>query len=107
MPYVEDFGTSYIDGYNRLAFHINKTDDHGNTMLMISAQNGNSKICKYLIQKGANPNHQNNFGHTAAHFAVAYKFLELSQWLFENGASDVVENKYGLSPYDGIDEPEY
>jgi len=102
VPYLENFGTSYVDGYERLAFHINKADEHGNSMLTLAAQNGNMKIAKYLVAKGANPNHQNLQGHTPAHFAIAYKFFELSQWLFENGADDTVQNKYQLTPYDGL-----
>ena len=100
--YVMDHGTVYLGGYERLPFHLNKTDEFGNTMLSLACQNGNVKICKYLVAKGANPNHQNKMGQTPAHFAIAYKFFDLSNWLFENGASDLVENKFGLSPYDGL-----
>ena len=36
----------------------------------------------------------------------AYDFLDFSSWLFdpENGANadDLLENMYGLSPYDGL-----
>eukprot|EP01034_Spumella_vulgaris_P023983 gene23983-30270_t len=102
MGYAPDHGTVYLVGYERLPFHANKTDEFGNSMLSLACQNGNVKICKYLMQKGANPNHQNKTGQTPAHFAIAYKFFDLSNWLFENGASDLVENKFGLSPYDGL-----
>jgi ankyrin repeat protein len=71
-------------------------------LLHLASQNGNVKIAKYLISKGANPNHQNQHGQTPAHFAIAYKFFDLSTWLFENGGDDTIENKYGLSPYDGL-----
>ena len=91
-----------MDGYDKLAFHINKTDDYGNTLLSLACQNCNLSICKYLIAKGANANHQNNVGHTPAHFAIAFKSFELSQWLFENGGNDTIENRYGLTPYDGL-----
>jgi len=101
-PYVADHGTVYLAGYERLPFHINKTDEFGNTLLTLSCQNGNAKICKYLLSKGANPNHQNRHGQTPAHFAIAYQFYDLSQFLFENGGDDTIENKFGLSPYDGL-----
>lgn len=100
--YVPEHGTVYLSSYERLPFHANKTDEHGNTMLSLAAQNGNAKIVKYLLAKGANPNHQNHQGQTAAHFAIAYQFFDLSTWLFENGADDTLENKYGLSAYDGL-----
>jgi hypothetical protein len=104
--YVLDNGTVYSDGYERLPFHINKVDEHGNTMLSLSAQNGNLKISKYLLAKGANPNHQNLHGQTPAHFAIAYKFFELSQYIFEHGGDDTLENRFGLSPYDGLSNEE-
>ena len=102
VPYIEDNGTAYKDAYDKLAFHINKVDEHGNTMLTLACQNGNVKVTKFLMSKGANPNHQNNQGQTPAHFAVAYQFFDLSTWMFANGASDTVENKFGLTPYDGL-----
>ena len=71
-------------------------------MLSLACQNGNIKIAKYLYTKGANLNHQNKNGHTPGHFAVSYQFFELSHWLFENGADDQIENRYGLSAYDGL-----
>ena len=61
-PYVEDFGTAYLDAYEREHFNLNKMDDFGNTLLLIAAQNGNEKIAKLLVEKGANPNHQNRQG---------------------------------------------
>lgn len=39
-------------------FNLNKMDDHGNTLLMVAAQNGHLKMAKLFIYKGANPNHQ-------------------------------------------------
>ena len=100
--YILDNGTIYQDGYEALPFHINKADQHGNTMLSLAAQNGNMKVSKFLINKGCNPNHQNLHGQTPAHFAIAYKFYELSQYLFENGGDDTLENKFGLQAYDGL-----
>jgi len=100
--YAVDHGTIYLPGYERLPFHLNKTDDFGNSLLSYACQNGNAKICKYLIAKGANMNHQNAAGQTPAHFAIAFKFFDLSTWMFENGADDTIHNKFGLSPYDGL-----
>ena len=73
VAYVTDFGTVYVDGYERLPFHVNKSDEFGNTMLSLACQNGNVKVAKYLVSKGANPSHQNKQGQSPAHFAIAYK----------------------------------
>ena len=105
VPYVEDFGTAYVDAYERENFNLNKVNEHGNTMLHVSAQNGNEKIAKVLITKGANPNHQNKTGQTAGHYANAYQFYDYLSWLYDpeaGGADDTLENMYGLGPYDGL-----
>jgi len=104
MPFLQEHGTIYVEGYAKLVFHINMVDEYGNTLLSLAAQNGNMKVAKFLMSKGANPNHQNKLGHTPSHFAIAYHFYEMSTWLFENGADDSIENIYGHTPYDGINE---
>eukprot|EP00752_Nemacystus_decipiens_P011149 g9905.t1 len=107
VPYVSGFGTAYVDAYEQEPFNLNKVDDHGNTLLMVAAQNGNLKTAKLFVNKGANPNHQNKAGHTAGHYAISYQFFDLSEWLFlqdgnGGGADDTIENSFGLGPYDGL-----
>ena len=46
VPYVEDFGTAYVDAYERETFNLNKVNEHGNTMLHVA------KIAKLLVEKG-------------------------------------------------------
>jgi len=106
-PYVEDFGTAYVDAYEMEAFNLNKVDEFGNSLLIVASQNGSLKIAKLLVEKGANPNHQNREGQTAAHFANEYGFMDFLTWMFEGGedgagGDDGVANKYGLTPYDGM-----
>jgi len=105
--YVDSFGTQYIDALNGPAFHINKTDEHGNTLLSIACQNGRFNMSKLLVKKGANINHQNAQGNTPLHFALAYKFNELAAWLADpdkGGADDTIQNIHGNSPFDGLGE---
>ena len=106
VQYVPDIGTVYIGSYeNALNFHINETDEYGNTLLHVAAQNGNLRIARLLVQKGANTNHQNKQGQTAAHFALAYQFFDFAGWMFDGGgADDTICNMYGLSPYDGLED---
>ena len=68
----------YIDMLNGPAFHINKGDDKGNTLLLVAAQNGRQKLAQVLIRKGANPNHQNASGNTAMHYSEAQPPLQPS-----------------------------
>lgn len=105
-PYVPGFGTEYVSSLDGLAFHVNKTDEHGNTLLMVAAQNNRLKMAQLLIRKGSNPNHQNAQGNTAMHFAMSYKFHDLAAWLVDpekGGASDEVHNQHGLDPYEGLE----
>ena len=74
-------------------------------MLHVSAQNGNEKIAKLLIEKGANANHQNRQGQTPGHFANSYGFWDMLSWLFDPegaGADDTITNRFGLGVYDGL-----
>ncbi|CAK4608446.1 unnamed protein product [Aphanomyces euteiches] len=103
--YVQGGGTIYEDSTEHLAIHINKSDDHGNTLLILAAQNNLLKVAQFLVSKGANPNHQNKQGQTAGHYAMAYNFFDLGAWLLDpdkGGGRDDLANIYGLSAYDGL-----
>lgn len=109
VQFMEEFGTVYKKHISDLAFHINQSDEHGNTLLHVAAQNGNMKIAKFLISKGSNPNHQNKQGQTPGHFAVSYQFYDFASWLFDEeggGGDDLLVNIFGLGPYDGLSQSE-
>ena len=64
------------------------------------------RVAQVLVAKGANVNHQNRGGQTAAHYAMAYNFFDLGAWLLDpdkGGASDEIENEHGLGAYDGLE----
>ena len=106
LQFVEDIGTAYIDQYEREPFNLNRVDEHGNTLMHITAQTGNIRIGKLLVRKGANPNHQNKQGQTPGHFAVAYQIYDFASWLFDErggGANDLLTNIFDLGPYDGLE----
>lgn len=105
VQFVDGIGTFYVEDYDKVKFSMNKTDEYGNTMLHIAAQNGNVKIAELLIEKGCNPNHQNKQGNTPGHFAIAYKFYDFATWFFDDdggGGNDLISNSSGLGAYDGI-----
>jgi len=109
VQFMEGMGTVYAKSVADAIFHLNKNDEHGNTLMHVAAQNGNLQIAKLLIDKGANPNHQNKQGQTPGHFAVAYQFFDFASWLFdEDGGNgdDLITNIYGLGPYDGLSPPD-
>ena len=56
---------------------IDYVDVGGNTLLLISCQNGNKRIAKLCLRKGSNINKQNLNGQTCLHYAFGYGFGEL------------------------------
>lgn len=86
-------------------FEINKEDEKGNTLLLISAQNRMKRMLELLITRNADINHQNVLGNTALHYALAYDTEgTIAEYLIEKGADDTIENKVGLTCYDGLGE---
>ena len=89
-------------------FDVDAKDDQGNTLLMTAVQNGNKKAVDMLIRRGSTLNHINGNGNTALHYALAYDTTgEIATYLIERGADDTIENRQGLSAYDGLgdDDP--
>jgi len=84
-------------------FDVNSEDSNGNILLIVASQQVNVSLCELLIKRGANVNHQNGNGNTALHYAMAYDPSgDVGEYLIANGADDMLENQWGLSPYDGI-----
>jgi hypothetical protein len=88
-----------------LDFHdaeVDCLDEHGNTPLLLAAQQGAKPLCKELLRRAANINHQNYAGCTVLHYAHEYKHTQLAQYLNEKGADDSLLNKEGLTCYEGL-----
>ncbi|GBG33418.1 Ankyrin repeat domain-containing protein 27 [Hondaea fermentalgiana] len=95
-----------VESALNMGFDPNETDSHGNTALIVAAQNLNKRIAELLIRRGANVNHQNSQGNTAMHFAFSYDVAQdsgIGELLISHGADDSLENRLGLSCYDGIE----
>lgn len=81
---------------------LNTADEHGNTLLILAAQQGNKRMCKFLLRRGANINAQNLSGNTVLHYAYAYNHSELGQYLESKGADNNLLNAAGLTCYEGL-----
>ena len=81
---------------------MDSKDSKGNTLLLAAAQNGNKRIAKLALRKGANINLQNLTGQTALHFAFAYGYEDLGNYLISKGADDSLTNAEGLTCYEGL-----
>jgi ankyrin repeat protein len=71
---------------------VDAEDEHGNTVLIVAAQNNNKRICKELLRRGANIHHQNNMGQTCLHFAFALGYNALGEYLLAKGGSTTLQN---------------
>merc|ERR1712013_408107 len=69
------------------------------------------KEVRNMLEKGINPNtideygntdHQNYRGDTAAHYAFAYGYKLLAEYILSKGADDRLKNELGLRCYQGI-----
>lgn len=76
-------------------------DEHGNTLLIIAAQQGNKKLCKFLLRRGAYINAQNHHGNTVLHYLYEYGHVNLAEYLIQKGADDSFLNGEGLTCFEG------
>ena len=69
------------DALDQDAF-IDCHDEHGNTPLLLAAQQGNKKVIKHLMRRGANIHHQNDAGCTVLHDCHEYVRTVLAIFFF-------------------------
>ncbi|KAH8097552.1 hypothetical protein JL720_445 [Aureococcus anophagefferens] len=82
---------------------IDYQDELGNTLLSVAVQNGNKRIAKLTLRRGANINLPNNNGQTVLHYyAYAYGFEDIAEYLKSKGADDRPKNSDGLTCYEGL-----
>ncbi|CAN0457810.1 unnamed protein product, partial [Ectocarpus sp. 8 AP-2014] len=67
---------------------IDYQNDLGVTLLHVAAQNGNKRIAKLCLRKGADVNKRNNNGQTPLHYAYSYGFESFGEYLISKGADD-------------------
>ena len=84
------------------SLHIDAQDNAGNGLLAIACQNGNKRIAKLCLRRGANINQQNLAGQTCLHYCFSYGFEELAEYLMDKGANDSLLNAEGLTCYEGL-----
>lgn len=87
---------------NDWSLPIDYVDGAGNTLLMISCQNGNKRIAKLCLRRGGTINLQNMNGQTCLHYAFGYGFDDLGNYLILKGADDSIVNADGLTCYEGL-----
>merc|ERR1712224_643524 len=67
--------------------NVNREDKHGNTPLIIAAQNGKYNIVDVLVKNGAQKDHTNKKGQTAVEMAAKYKHARIVNFLNQKSGS--------------------
>lgn len=82
---------------------VDVRDDFGNTLLTTASQNGNKRVAKLVMRRGANINARNHKGNTPLHYCYQYGYGEtLGEYLISKGADPSSRNNAGKLPYDGV-----
>ncbi len=81
---------------------VNIVDQHGNSLLAVATQNNRKRIVKACVRAGVPLDAQNAQGQTAMHYAYAYGYVELAEYLVRKGANPMLVNQHGLRPDEGL-----
>ncbi|QJX48981.1 ankyrin repeat domain-containing protein [Hymenobacter taeanensis] len=82
------------------AISIDACDGYGRTGLLWAAFYGNSSILNWLIDNGANVQHQDRNGYCALHFAGQEKQLACAGLLLQHGADLELADRHGNTHLD-------
>jgi len=80
---------------------VDVTNDEGYTALFEAIMSfSEPEIILFLLEKGADINHQDATGKTIAHYAAQEKWdgVELLEFLYENGADLQIKDNDGNTP---------
>jgi ankyrin repeat protein len=69
--------------------NINAVDEFGITPFMNCARNGETGLCKFLVERGADPSIKRNDGGTALHGAAGSCRVDVCRYLFEDCGLDI------------------
>ena len=85
-------------------FDINITDpcNQNDTLLIIATRENSINLIRYFLEKGADPNITNDYGNTAMHYAISYKYFDIADVLRKNGAREDIANFRGLIPWECV-----
>ena len=77
---------------------LEATDSYLRTTLILAALHKNVELLRWLIENGANVNHQDRDGYSALHFAAQEKTQEVARLLLDNGANLELADIHGNTP---------
>lgn len=84
-----------------------KTENLGNTPLIVAAYSGKAEAVEYLCKKGADVNAQDTNGVTALIHAAYYNHFDAAKILLKYNADKTIKDKYGNTALDYAEQFEY
>ena len=89
--------------YVYIGIPINVRDIYGNTLLTIACQNGNKRVAKAVLRRGADMNVRNFKGNTPLHYCYHYGYgVSLGEYLISKGGDAGIRNNQGMAAWEGI-----
>lgn len=94
LSYASEYGSNRVLKALYETYHceIDVPDNEGWTPLMYAASRGKDFAVKYLLDHGANPNHQNRWGNTPLMWATAVDAEQAVLLLLKHGARKDLKN---------------
>lgn len=77
---------------------IDAPDGDARTALIHAAAYNNIGLLEWLVEQGANPDHQDRIGYSALHFAGQNSLVDIARFLLEKGANPNLQDNHGNSP---------
>lgn len=74
-------------------------DENRNSLLIIAVKCGRDAVSKELLLRGCDVNHVNLQGNTSLHIAIDLGHKNCISLLIEYGASEQIENKLRMTPW--------
>ena len=103
-PKVEDLRSNIREGDYTTAkitlseFGVDAEDGDGRTALINAVIEGKVDFVDWLLQNGANINHQDRIGYSALHIIAQNKQVALAEKFLNNGADPNVTDIHGNTP---------
>ena len=100
-PEVDNLRNDIVNGKYEVAkqtlktFGIDATDRDGRTALINAVIENKFEFLLWLLENGANPDHQDRIGYSALHFAGQEKLVMIARLLLEKGANPNVPDIHG------------
>ena len=89
---------------DRNVVDVNLKDENGNSLLHLCCQQGNKRMVKFLLRRGADIKTQNAARNSVLHHCHLYSHLDLANYLLSKGADDSLVNAEGCTCYEGINQ---